>query len=98
MFLETKKRWNYSDIASAINSEAMALQSDEIPEGRKDNYTQGLFGYTILHFFELNTLLYHTLELLQLGLVLHYGVGVDSASNRNEYHEYLIGGEKVAGG
>jgi len=27
---------------------------------------------------------------------LHYGPGVDSASNRNEYQEYLLG-EKAAG-
>jgi hypothetical protein len=24
---------------------------------------------------------------------LHYGPGVDSASNRNEYHEYFLGGK-----
>jgi len=27
----------------------------------------------------------------------HYGPGVDSASNRNEYQEYFLGGVKVAG-
>jgi len=27
----------------------------------------------------------------------HYGPGVDSASNRNEYQKYLLGGVKKAG-
>ena len=27
----------------------------------------------------------------------HYGPGVDSASNRNEYQEYFLGGIKAAG-
>ena len=27
----------------------------------------------------------------------HYGPGVDSASNRNEYQEYFLGGVKAAG-
>jgi hypothetical protein len=27
----------------------------------------------------------------------HYGPGVDSASKRNEYQEYLFGGNKQAG-
>jgi hypothetical protein len=28
-----------------------------------------------------------------LNIYLHYGPGVDSASNRNEYEEYFLGGK-----
>jgi hypothetical protein len=42
----------------------------------------------------INTFFYHTLENPKLGWVLHYGPVVDSASNRNEYQEYIMGAKR----
>jgi len=46
-----------------------------------------------------NIILYYNTIVLQLPTVfstVHYGPGIDSASNRNEYQEYFLG-VKAAG-